>query len=351
MRLPILMTLLLTAMLGQPVHAAEDAPPAPVVRLKVMGTWDILRQYQAFELPFWTETLPKLSGNRIQADLTPFNKAGLKGSELVRLMKFGTIDVGATVLSYISNDDPIVEGVDLAGFATDVATARRVADAFLPALNAHMESKHGVKVLAIWPYPAQVLLCNGPISGLDWLRGKRVRVSLRTTSDLIEAFGAVTMNIPFDETYAKIKEGSVDCLVTGTLSANSAKFYEVTTHLYYLPLGWSVVMMAASKATLDRMEARDRKVLEDGVHKLSDALWQEADLQTTQGVLCNTGQPTCSMGQKGAMTLVPVSDADRARLKRALQQVVVKRWAERCGTECAQKWSNSVGKIVNLSAP
>jgi len=290
-----------------------------------------------------------MSEGGIATAVTAFNKAGLKGSEIVRLMNLGSVDIGTVILSYISAEDPIVEGVDLAGLAPDVASARSIAMAFTPAMSRHFEKKYGIRVLTFWPYPAQMLLCKGPITGLDDLKGKKVRVSLRTTSDLLEAYGAVTLSIPFDQVYAKIKEGAVDCLVTGTLSANAAKLYEVTTHLYNLSLGWSTMMLAITQASWDRLSPADQALLSGGLLELSDTLWNAAAAQTAQGLACNAGQENCQMGQKGAMKLVSATQADRDKIKRLFPNFVLKRWFERCGSACAEEWTGSVGKLLGVS--
>ena len=329
---------------------AADAAKAPEITFRAFGSWGLLSQYKDYERPFWTDTVPALTGGRVAVDITPFDQAGLKGSEMVRLLNLGSVDIGTTVLSYISDQDPIVEGVDLSGMAQDAASARRIADAFAPAMARHFEQKYGIRMLALWPYPAQMLMCKAPIAGLDDLKGKKVRVSLRTNSDLLESLGAVTLSIPFNEVYAKIRDGAVDCLVTGTLSANAAKLYEVTHYLYNLPMGWSTIMLGMTQASWNRLAPRDQAALAQGIATLADTMWHVADVQTAQGLACNAGQDSCRLGQKGAMKLVAASARDRERIDRIVPEVVVKRWFERCGAACASQWSESVGRLPRIGA-
>ena len=53
-------------------------------------------------------------------------------------------------------------------------------------------------------------------------------------------------------------------------------------------------------------------------------------------------------------TVVDVSlgytDADRAAVKKALNDTVLPEWAKRCGAECAAKWTDMVGKKYGLTA-
>lgn len=339
--MPYLLSLLL--LLCLPAQAAD-------VSLRVMGSWDMLSQYQEYEAPFWQQELPRLSDGRMQAEVQAFNKAGLKGSEVVRLMKLGMVDVGTAVLSYISADDPVVEGADLAGMADSLPLAHRIADAYLPELDQYYRERHGIHVLALWPYSAQMLMCRKPLAGIQDLKGRRVRVSLRTSSDLIERFGALTLNIPFDETYQRLQRGEADCLITGTYSAYTAGFHKVVHHLYDFSLGWSVMMLGINENVWQSLTPQDQQVLQQGTAGLSERLWQAADSQTRTGIQCMSGQSACPAppdAPRGQMVVHALSAADRARIARALQESVLPRWAERCGKRCVDNWQRSAGRVLN----
>jgi len=327
--------------------AAQDLPRT---HLKVVGAWGNLSQYKNFEQPFWTREIPEKSKGAVTAEITPFNEMGLKGAEIFRLMRLGVIDFGSTVLGYVAADDARNEAIDLAGLAPDVDTARRISDAYRPVYDRFYRERFGIQVLAIWPYPAQVIFCNGAISGLEDLRGKKVRTGNRTLAEFVEALGGTGVTMSFSEVVPALQNKVVDCAITGTLSGNAAKWYEVTTHLYALPVGWSQVMHAVNLKTWERLPAAVRDFLLREIRDLEDRIWKAMDEETRQGIDCNIGRDTCTMGSKGKMTLVPVSDRDRELLGRVLREVVVPKWAARCGAECVQEWNATVGAIVGITA-
>ena len=51
------------------------------------------------------------------------------------------------------------------------------------------------------------------------------------------------------------------------------------------------------------------------------------------------------------MKPVEPTDADKAQLKQIVQDFVLKRFAKRCGNECAKKWNETVGKVAGIQAP
>ncbi|MBP7063360.1 TRAP transporter substrate-binding protein [Ferrovibrio sp.] len=332
------------------VAGSALAQEMPKTALKVVGAWGNLTQYKSFEQPFWTKEISEKSKGAITAEITPFNEMGLKGAEIFRLMRLGVIDFGSTVLGYVAADDARNEAVDLAGLSPDVATARKVSDAYKPVYDKFYRERFGVQVLGIWPYSAQVLFCNGEIKGLADLKGKKVRTGNRTLAEFVEALGGTGVTLAFNEVVPALQNKVVDCAITGTLSGNSAKWYEVATHIYALPLGWSHVMHAVNVKSWDKLNPQVRSFLQAEIASLEDRIWKAAAEETQQGYDCNAGKDNCTMGVKAKMTVVPVSEADKALLKKVMAETVVPKWAARCAGDCVPAWNDSIGKIVGITA-
>jgi TRAP-type C4-dicarboxylate transport system substrate-binding protein len=326
------------------------AQDLPKTSLKVVGAWGNLSQYKNFEQPFWTKTVHEKSGGAITAEITPFNEMGLKGAEIFRLMRLGVIDFGSTVLGYVSTDDARNEAVDLAGLAPDIATARKISDAYKPVYDKFYRERFGIQVLGIWPYPAQVIFCNGEIKGLADLKGKKVRTGNRTLAEFVEALGGTGVTLAFSEVVPALQNKVVDCAITGSLSGNAARWYEVATHIYALPVGWSQVMHAVNVKTWDRLNPKVRDFLKTEIAKLEDNIWKATETETQEGFDCNIGKDSCKQGTKAKMILVPVKEADKALLKKVLTETVVPKWAARCSGDCVPAWNASVGKILGITA-
>jgi len=336
--------------IGLATAGGAGAQELPKTSLKVVGAWGNLLQYKDFEKPFWTKEITEKSGGAITAEITPFNEMGLKGAEIFRLMRTGVIDFGSTVLGYVAADDARNEAVDLAGLSPDIETARKVSDAYKPVYDKFYGERFGIKVLGIWPYSAQVLFCNGEIKGLADLKGKKVRTGNRTLAEFVEAFGGTGVTLAFNEVVPALQNKVVDCAITGSLSGNTAKWNEVSTHLYALPLGWSHVMHAVNLKRWNSLDPKVRDFLQKEIAGLEDRIWKAAAAETEQGYICNAGKDGCTMGTKANMTVVPVSDADRALLAKQLTDVVLPKWAARCQGDCVDAWNASIGKVVGLTA-
>lgn len=342
--------LVLAAALASTAGLAQ-AQEYPKTDLKVVGTWSNLSQYKNYEVPFWTETLKEKSNGAITADIKGFNEMGLKGGEIGRLMKQGVIDIGATVLGYMAPDDPRNEAVDLAGLGPDVETARKVTEAYRPELDKLYKEKYDVKVLGLWPYSAQVIYCKAPIQQLSDLKGKKVRTGTRSLAEFVEAFGGTGVTLPFSEVVQAMQTGVVDCAVTGAMSGYSAKWYEVSDYLYTLPVGWSQVMLGVSNSRWNKLDPKVRELLQTEIKALENRLWDAAEAESEMGFACNTGKGECKAGPAADMTLVEFKPEDQKLLNETLENVVLRKWGERCGKECSAGFNETIGKVVPVKVP
>lgn len=338
----------LLALAATAFTATAQAQDLPATKLKVVGGLSNLSLYNDFEKPFWTKTIPEASKGKVTADIKGFNDMGLKGPEVMRLMGSGVIEFGTSTLAYFAADNPINEAIDLAGLAPNVKIARAVTEAFQPAY-AKFYAQSGIKVLGMSTYPAQVLFCNAEITGLASIKGKKVRTSSRTQAELIEALGGSSVTMAFGEVVPALQNKVVDCAITGSLSGYSAKWYEVSTHLYALPINWNQQIHAVNQKAWDKLNPGVQKLITDQFSNLVHDIWVAADKQTQEGYDCNSGAAACKQAVKGKMVLVQPTEADRAMLKKVLSESVLPKWAARCSAQCVADFNASLGSIVDVS--
>jgi len=328
--------------------AAEDLPK---LNVKVVGNYSTVIQTPKAEVPFWTKQIPENSNGQITADYNQQDILGVKDFQVLRLTQSGVTDFGVGDISKMAGDDPVFEGCDLAGITTDIETARAACDAWKPAMAEAMGKRFNTKLMALGNNPPIVFWCNKPIAGIDDLKGKKVRVFNTTQADFVDALGATTVTMAFGEVVPALERGVVDCALTGTLSGNTAGWPEVTTHLFPLPVGWSIYYTAVNLDSWNRFPPAAQAFFTKEFAKLEDANWDIGGQATREGVQCNIGEDPCTLGKKSDLKLVPLSDADKKKRAEIVQDVVLVKWGKRCGVECAKKWNETVGKVVDLQIP
>ncbi|RXV64666.1 C4-dicarboxylate ABC transporter substrate-binding protein [Roseovarius sp. A46] len=329
------------------------ATPLAAQELSVVGSWSSLPLHKQYEAPFWTETLPEASNGEISVSLTTHNQMNLGVGDVFRLLGQGVYDVGMTVADYAVADAPELEGLDVPLLALTAEEARAMVDAARPMVEDIFNDRFNSHVLAIAPYPPQVVFCNAPVTQLSDLEGLKVRASGRMTAQFLEALGAEGINVSFGEVPGALQNGVVDCAVTGAGSGYSAGWWEVSTHLLPIPLGgWDSVVTAMNLDRWNSLDSETQSLIESQIEtEFEDPAWATAQDALVNDIACLTGNGECPSGEARDMTLVEVSDADFERAREVLVNTVLPDWAERAGDEWAQRWNASVGETVGVTIP
>ena len=322
-----------------PALACGAANGAETLKLRVVGGLAGISQYQRLELPFWSRRISELSGGRIEAAVNPFDRAGLRGQDMLNLMRLGVVPFGTSILAMSAQEEPELDGIDLPLLAPDIQSLRRSVASMRSHVETLLAERYKLKVLGVYSYPAQVLFCAKPFAGLADLAGRRVRTATLNQAELLEGLGAAPVIIPFAEMVPSVRAGVVDCAVTGTLSGNEIGLDEVTTHLHPMALSWGVAVFAANLDVWRSIPGDLQDVIARGVAELEADIWASAERDTGMGIACNVGQPDCAGGKRGRMTLVKSGQQDEEVRLRLLREVVLPRWVDRCGPACIELWN------------
>ena len=345
-----LTTVLLSMALGATMLGAAHAQDLQEIRLKVIGGWSNVTMTTAVEQPFWQTKIGELSGGKITADFNSLDTLGLKGDETLRLLRLKIADIVTGPVSFVAGDFKLYDGLDLSGAILDIDTMRKAVNAYRPVIDKNMQENFNAHLLMMWPSPPQVLFCKGDIKGVADLAGKKIRTFNQTLADFVEAVGGTPVNLSFAEVVPALQNGTADCGVTGTGPGNSAKWWEVTDHLFPLVLGWAPYFSAINIDTWNSLDEPTQAFLTDAFAKLEEEMWAHVAAAAEQGVNCNTGIGECTKGIKANMKLVEVSDADKALLAGMVTETILPRWAGRCGEACVAAWNETVGKALGFTA-
>ena len=337
-----------TAFAAFALSASAALADDPVV-LNAVGTWSSLTNFQKHEEPFFNTRLREASDGNIVGKIQSQSGLGLKGFEIMRLVKNGVFDFAFGLPGYVAAENAIFEGADLSTLTQDIDTQRKVSDAYYPTLEKSFADIYNAKLLMLYPFPSQTLWCNGEVNGIEDLKGKKIRVYSTTLGDFVEGVGGTSVTVSFSEVIPALEKGVVDCAITGTMSAYTAKWNQVATHAYTLRVGWGLAFGAMNMNKWNSLSESQQTLLQSEIATLTDAMWAETATEDDVAISCITGGE-CAIGEACSMTLVEPSEADLKARDSIATEVVMARWAERCGADCAANWNETVGPILGLTA-
>ncbi len=349
--------ILLAGAVAAGLSATAIAPAAAEVQkyqFEVVGTWGFLENWKEFESKFWNERLPKASGGKLTANAKPYTELGIKGYEVMSGLKKGAYDAVHALTSYSAKASPALEGIDLAGVIQDFDTYRKAVNAYRPILEREIAEKYNAKLINIYTFPSQQLWCNMKDRSiksiaLTDLKGKKIRTYSRTLGDFIEGLDASAVTIAFAEVVPALQKGVADCGITGTMPAYNAKWWQVVTHNIRVRVGYAATFTAINMDTWKDLNADTQKLIMSEAKKMEDEAWAFTKTLDQKGMDCNAAGP-CDKGKPGGMIPITPAAADQALLKKIAKEVVVKRWAKRCGAKCTAEWNATIGKVVGITA-
>ncbi len=328
---------------------SATTPATAETTIKAVGTWGNLTNYTLHEGPFWSKELSEATGGKLKGEIKPQTELGLKGFEIMRLLKQGVFDYAHGVMGYVSAENAMFDGVDLSSLAQDIATERKVVDAYMPIMAKKFEEIYDSKLMQLYPFPSQMLWCNAEIKSIDDLKGKKVRTYTASLADFVQGVGGTSVTVAFAEVIPALQKGVVDCGITGTMPAYNAKWYQAATHAYTMRVGWGVAFGAINLKKWKSMSKAEQAMLQTQIDKLTNEMWIETGKEDDVALQCLTGKD-CPIGPVGGMKLVKPSADDIKKQKKIAQDVVVANWAKRCDDECVATWNKVVGPSVGVTA-
>ncbi len=331
---------------------AQTLPAGPKVTITAVTQLSpALPQYKDVDVPMLREKMPAASNGRIEINLKSYPEMSVQGPEVIRLVRSGQVEIAGAPLTTVSGDVPLLDGFDLPGLHTSMEQVRRAGIALMPAANRDLE-KLGVRIIATSPFPAQVFFCKRPVTGIADLKGRKIRVAGPSQGDFLNALGAQPVAIAFGEVYTALERGTVDCAVTGTGTGNAQKWYEVTSHLYTLVASWGISGYMVNLAWWNKLDPQVRAFLQDYFTKVEEVQWKLGSELTQDGIECNVGNAAgCKIFgllSDKKMTLVKPTDADVARGRQVLVDVVLPNWVKRCGARCGEIFNEIVAPLSGV---
>ncbi|UTW05288.1 TRAP transporter substrate-binding protein [Amphritea atlantica] len=338
---------MILALLGSGISNCVIANDTIII--KAVGTWGYFANYPTHEEPFWNHHIAEVSGGSIVGEIKPQDELDLRGYEIMHLLKNGVFDFAFGLPGYAMQENEIFEGADLSSLVQNIAVQKRVADAYFPTLSRAFAEKYNARLMMLYPFPSQMIWCKQPVNSIADLKGKRIRVFLRTLGDFVEGVGGIAVNVAYHDVPDALANNRVDCVITGTMSAYTVGLHKLTPYGFTLRVGWGLAFGAMNLTKWNRLNESQKELLNREIATLTENMWQQTATEDEIALACLSGG-SCAIGEAGNMTLVNPSEADLKIRDKVAKEVILPRWTERCGPECTANWNRTVGKVLGLRA-
>jgi TRAP-type C4-dicarboxylate transport system substrate-binding protein len=251
---------------------------SPDQLLRVLGQPQVAGPvYSDFEVPFFRDLGTKVGG--IKVEFSPADSLAVSDGHRLNELKQGNWGVVSLRFQESVGVEPALAMADLPGSGTSFSMARQATYQYLPQLELDLRKNWSVRLLGVWPYGPQILMCRKPISRLSDIQGMRVRVSGEDLAELVQALDAIPARIPFAATKRSLSEGLVDCAITSLISARFDQWTTLVTYAIDLPLKFAVNGYVISEKSWDSMRPQQKERLMKFFNDHVESLWEFSQSQ------------------------------------------------------------------------
>lgn len=237
--------------------------------------------------PAWIAAIEKATEGRVTGKIE-FGLAPPPGQ--LDLITDGGADASWIFHGYNPGRFVATKLIELPGYEGDAEAASvaywQAHEQFLKDANEH----EGVVLAALMTHGPGQLYMREPITGLDDLKGKKIRIGGGVSADVGEALGAVGVQVPAPEVYETLSQGVADGVMMPTETNGSLRLYEVAPITYLMPGGlyrgsFAIIM---SQAFLDRLSEEDREAVlsttGETLSQMAGKAWAEADVEGMKAI-------------------------------------------------------------------
>jgi TRAP-type C4-dicarboxylate transport system substrate-binding protein len=299
------------------------------------------RNGESYKKWLWLQEQVKArSQGRIEIETTTIGELGLGGTEMLRVLKSGVIDMAEILPGYVAGDFPLIEACDLPGISTSMQQSRKLYDAWTENVVSNNESIMGGKVVGSFCWSTMFVYTKFAVNQLEDFKGKKIRVFAPAQARYLTALGAEPVSMTTADVYPSLQRGVIDGAITGTDSVKAASLWEVTkymTNINIPPLGSYIVIGTRSLA---KVPAELRSIFSDVSKELTDLGWKLGSENDQLGYAFAL--------EKGMVLTREPKPEWVAQLTKISSQEIIPWWANRAGPRAKPAFNEFLAPIVGF---
>ncbi|GGY06325.1 hypothetical protein GCM10007160_37260 [Litchfieldella qijiaojingensis] len=220
---------------------------------------------EAEHIERFAKLVDEKSSGELKIEVYHAGALGLKEADILRTLQHGMVDMALLYGEYYTRDAPALASVYAQGAITEAEQHLDI----LPVIKEMYDdgfAKWNIHTVGgvVAPIFDVGLHCKEPVSSLDDLQGKKVRVWSRHLVDTFDTLGISAQVIPQNDMYMALQTGVVDCAYYLSTVAKTVSLQEVTEYESYLhPWAAAPWLFGISERALGRLDDNQRQALEE----------------------------------------------------------------------------------------
>jgi C4-dicarboxylate-binding protein DctP len=273
----------------------------------------------------YAEEVGQLTNGRLKLTVYPSGALGFKGSDILDTISKNLIQMGEVWGSHVAGQEQIMELFELPLFVPwNPDLMIRLWEGLHDDYARLLKARYNVRLLTILQNEPRMLHTKRKVTALADLKGMKIRAIGPVESTFTKNIGAVPVPVNWTELYTALSTGVVDGNWAADLAEFSMKFYESVDYTFDVQGAGLGIFIVANEDAIAALPPDLRQSFLDSTPRHRDRL---------RASMLNGAQLGRKlMVEKGNQVVVPMSDADRAAMKRAAEPII-SAWVTRLDPE------------------
>jgi len=302
-------------MLAVAVGLALPAAGTSFAETKLRVTLQLpLKHHLGQNVAAFKEEVERETGGDIKVEIYPSAQL-YKDKEVPQAVASGAIEMGVASLTRFAGTVPAVD-IFYVPFMFDSEAKVRAATAPGSPIRQALDGailKTGARVLWWQAFGGAIVLSKGgAIKTPDQMKGKKVRVFGKTIGDTVTALGGAPTLMSGSKQFLAYQRGTVDAGMTGVTAVQSRKLYQVMDHLTVTNHADVEFIVLINEKIWQGLSAKNQAIVTKAAQRV------EKNLRDKIGRI----EQDALAFVRDKMTVVDLSDAERAKWRQATMTVV-----------------------------
>ncbi len=262
------------------------------------------------------EELEKRSDGSLTMKLYPAGQLGAGPVQQYKRVVEGVADITFGLQAYTPNIFPRSMLIIPPGKAT---SAKEATERMLDVYEEHLAQEYqDVKLLGLFTTTGNIWAATSDVSTMDGVKGKKMVPFAAMTTPIVEALGAVPVQMPVTEMYTGLSTGTIDS-TTATYNNITApwNFWDVSSHLVTnVPVQFAVFFVAMNKERYEGLSDEHRAIIDE----LAGEAFSLKGAESFDGADARSKEIMQDAEQMANVTQIVVSDQERAKMDAAVAE-------------------------------
>ncbi len=242
--------------------------------------WNMATPYPEAEfhtqnIKLFADDVNKLSGGELV--ITVHSAQSLfKHPEIPRAVRTGQVEIGETIMSNLSNQNPIFQADAIPFLVNGYPSAMKLWQGQRPFVEAYLQEQ-GMRLIYAVPWPGQGFFTKKEIQNIADMQGVKFRTYNSTTEKMAGLMKAVPTTVEAVEIPQAFSTGIVDAMVTSAATGFRTEAWSFSNYYYDLQAWMPKNMIYVNEAAFKKLPPKAQQAIIDAGKTAETRGWKMSE--------------------------------------------------------------------------